>query len=90
VDNNDDLLVDNDEDLPVTVLTQITDVLELHSKSLADQRKLIEQLFWENTEIKKRVEELEAADSLDSSDKKFLAGITARLALISSAIDAEP
>lgn len=80
----------SDDDMPVTVLTQITDALEVHNKSLADLLKFIELLLRENAETKRRLLKLEATatDSLNSSDEKFLAGITARLAAISNAIDA--
>ena len=81
--------MNNDDDMPVTVLTQITDALELHNKALADQRKFIELLIQENAETKRRLSKLEATDSLDSSDEKFLADITTRLAAISSAVDAK-
>ena len=83
--------MDNDKDVPVTVLTQITDALELQNKSLADHRKLIELLLRENAETKRRLLKLEATatGSLSSSDEEFLAGITARLAAIASALDAE-
>jgi len=81
--------VNNDDDMPVTVLTQITDALEQHNKILADHRTSIEQLIKENAELKKRLAKLEAADSLSSSDEKFLVDISTRLAAISSAIDAK-
>ena len=81
--------MNNDDDMPVTVLTQITDALELHNKILADHRKSIEQLIQENAEFKERLAKLEAVDSLNSSDAKFLGGIATRLAAISSAIDAK-
>ena len=74
--------MDNNDDMPVTVLTQITDVLELHNKTIADFRKSIELLVQENAELKKRVGALEAADSLDSSDVKIITGVAARLAAI--------
>ncbi len=77
----------NDNDMPVTVLTQVTDALELHNKILADHRKSIELLLNENTELKKRLAKLEAADPIDSSDVEILADITKRLATISSDID---
>ena len=81
--------MNNDDDMPVTVLTQITDALELHNKILADHRKYIEQLIQENAEFKERLAKLEAVDSLNSSDAKFLRGIATRLTAISSAIDAK-
>jgi hypothetical protein len=70
------------EDMSVTVLTKITDALELQAKMLADHKKCIELLIQENEELKKRVGNLEAADSINSSDVEFLAGITARLKAI--------
>ena len=75
------------DDMPVTVLTQVTEALELHSKTLADHRKFIELLMKENAELKKRLGILEAADSLDSSDVEFLAGIATRLTAISTTLD---
>jgi hypothetical protein len=71
----------NDND-PETVLTQVADVLEVHNKILADHRKSIELLIKENAELKKRLGKLEAANSLDSSDVEFLAGVAARLAAL--------
>jgi hypothetical protein len=68
--------------MPVTVLTQIADTLELHNKILADHRKSIELLVQENAELKNRLRKLEHSDALDCSDVEFLAGITARLAAI--------
>jgi hypothetical protein len=73
--------VDND-DMPVTVLSQITDVLELHNKTIADLRNSIELLVQENAELKKRVGALEADASLDSSDVKIITGVATRLAAI--------
>jgi len=72
------------DNMSVTVLTQITDALERHNQILADHRKFIELLVQENAELKKRLGKLEAADSdsLDSSDVEFLAGIAVRLAAI--------
>ncbi len=67
----------NGDDMPVTVLTQITDVLELHNKTLADHQKFIELLLQENAELKKRLGKVEAAEFLDSSDVEFIAGIAA-------------
>ena len=81
--------MNNDDDMPVTVLTQVANALELHNKILADHRKSIEQLIQENAELKERLAKLEAADSLSSSDAKFLASITTRLTAISSAMDAK-
>ena len=77
----------NDDDMPVTVLTKIADALELHNKILADHRKSIQLLVQENAELKKRLGILEAADSLDSSDVEFLAGIATRLTAISTTLD---
>jgi hypothetical protein len=76
----------NNDDMPVTVLTQITDALELHNEILADHRKSIELLVQENAELKKRLEKLDNSDALDPSDMKFLAGIVARLAAIQTTI----
>jgi len=72
----------NDDDMSVTVLAQIANALELQNKILEDHKKFIEQLFQQNAKLQKRLESLEAADSLDSSDVEFLAGIAARLATI--------
>jgi hypothetical protein len=79
--------VNNDDDMPTTVLTQITDALELHNEILAEHRNSIEQLIQENVELKKRLAKLEETDSSNSSNAKFIADITNRLAAISSAID---
>jgi len=43
----------------------------------------------EVAQIKRRLEKLEAADSLDSSNAKFIADTTARLKAISTTLDAK-
>lgn len=79
-----------DENVTTTILSQIADALEEHNKILAAHRKHLERLSGEVAGIKKKVEDLEAADSLDSSDVKFIAGRSARLKTISSTLDAKP
>jgi hypothetical protein len=80
---NDD---DDDDDVTTTVLTQIADTLELHNKILAAHKKHLEQLSGEVAGLNHKVKELEAANSLDSTDAKFLASVSARLKGISSTL----
>jgi uncharacterized coiled-coil protein SlyX len=80
----------NDEDVATTILSQITNALEEHNKILAAHRKHLERLSGEVAGIKNKVKDLEAAGSLDSSDAKFIEGVSARLKAISNAIDAKP
>jgi uncharacterized coiled-coil protein SlyX len=87
----------NNEDVATTILSQITDALEEHNKILLAHRtyierhqKHLERLSGEVAEITNKVKDLEAAESLDSSDAKFIAGVSARLKAISNAIDAKP
>jgi hypothetical protein len=79
-----------DDDVTTTILSQIADALEEHTKILATHQKHLERLSGEVAGIKKKVEDLEAAGSLDSSDVKFIAGISAPLKTISSTLDAKP
>jgi len=81
--------MNDDEDVTTTVLAQIADALELHNKILADHQKHLQRLSGEVAGIKKKVEDLEVAGSLDSSDAKFIAGVSARLKAISSTLDAK-
>ena len=80
----------NDADAATTILTEIADALEEHNKILEAHQKHLERLSGEVAGIKKKVEDLEAAGSLDSSDVKFIAGISAPLKTISSTLDAKP
>jgi uncharacterized coiled-coil protein SlyX len=77
-----------DDDMPITFLTQITEVLEKHTEILAEHRKYLERLFEEVTAVKKKVESLEEKP-LDSSDVEFLKTVSARLQAISTSIDAQ-
>jgi len=74
----------NDDDVTTTVLTQIADTLEEHSKILAAHQKPLERLSGEVSELNNKVKEVEASNSLDSSDERFLASLSARLKAISS------
>jgi uncharacterized coiled-coil protein SlyX len=76
----------NDDDVTTTVLTQITDTLEEYNKILAAQQKHLERLSEEVAELKNKVKEVETANSLNSSNEKFLASITERLKVISSTV----
>lgn len=77
-------MADNDDnDMSVTVLTQIADALELHNKILANHQRSIEELVRENEKLKERLGKVEAVDSIDASDVEFLARIVARLAALS-------
>ena len=81
--------MNDDDDMPTTCLTQITEVLEKHTEILADHRKYLERLFEEVTVVKKKIESLETKDSLESSDAEFLKTVTARLQAISTSIDTQ-
>jgi len=76
----------NDDDVTTTVLTQIADTLEEHNKILAAHQKHLERLSGEVAGLNNKVKEVEAANSLDSSDAKFLASVSARLKAISSTL----
>ena len=76
----------NDDDVTTTVLTQIADTLEEHNKIFAAHQKHLERLSGEVAELKNKVEEVEAANSLDSSDAQFLVSVSARLKAISSTL----
>jgi uncharacterized coiled-coil protein SlyX len=78
--------MNNDDDVTTTVLTQITDTLEEYNKILAAQQKHLERLSEEVAELKNKVKEVETANSLNSSNEKFLASITERLKVISSTV----
>jgi uncharacterized coiled-coil protein SlyX len=82
--------VNDDGDESVTVLTQITDVLEEHNKIFAAHQKHLERLSGEVAELNRKVKEVEGANSLDSSDTQFLANVSARLKAISSTIKDKP
>jgi hypothetical protein len=82
--------MDQQDDAATTVLTQITDALEVHSKSLVNHQRHLERLSTEVAVISNRVKDLEAAaGSLDSNDAKFLAGVSKRLKTISTTLDAK-
>jgi cell division protein FtsB len=78
-----------EDDAATTILDQIAGVLEEHNRVLVKHKKHLEQLSREVAELNSRVQDLEAAGSLDSSDAKFLAGVTSRLKAISTALDKE-
>ena len=78
-----------DNDTPETILNNITAILEEHTTILQSHRQNFEHLLKEVGHIKRRLEKIEAADSLDSSDAKFIADTTARLKAISATLDAE-
>jgi DNA repair ATPase RecN len=72
------------DDAPETLLTQVTEILEEHSKILQNYRQAFEQIFEDTKKIKERLDKLESTDSLDSDDAKFLRDMTTRLKAISS------
>lgn len=80
----------NDDDLDTTILTQICDTLEQHNKILGANQKHLVRLSGEVAELKGIVKELMAANSLDSSDAKFLISLSDRLKAISNALNTEP
>ena len=65
---------------------QITDTLEEHNKILAAHQKHLERLSRDVAILNNKVKEVEVANSLDSSDAKFLASLSARLKTISSTV----
>lgn len=81
--------MDDKDDVATTVLSQIADALEEHNKILAVHRKYIERLSGEIAGIKKDVEDLKASDFRDTSDAKFIAGVSARLKAISTTLEAK-
>ena len=74
------------DDVVTTLLTQIADILETYTKILADHKKSFERLFEEVAELNNKVKEIEAVNSLDSSDAEFVASVSARLKAISSTL----
>ena len=79
----------NQDDAATTVLSQIADALEEHSKILVNHQKHLERLSTEVAVISNRVKDLEAAGSLDSNDAEFLAAVSERLKDISTTLDAK-
>jgi chemotaxis regulatin CheY-phosphate phosphatase CheZ len=80
------------DDTPEAIWNQITAILEEHNTILKSHRENFEHLIKEVGQIKRRLEKLEAADSIDSNvsnDAKFIADTTARLKAISAALDAK-
>ena len=75
---------------PETILTNVVAVLEEHTKVLLYHRQVFEQLFTETAELKRRLDELQSADSLDSSDVNFIADVSARLKAISNTLEQKP
>ena len=79
--------MENNDDIPVTVLTIAVDILEEHNRIFLEHKQLLEGLSKAVAEIKKRVGKLEEADSsLDSSDAEFLKSVTTRLQKIGATI----
>ena len=78
-----------DDNTPETLLNTITAILEEHTTILTSHRQNFDHLVKEVGHIKRRLEKIETADSLDSSDAKFVADTTARLKAISATLDAK-
>jgi uncharacterized coiled-coil protein SlyX len=76
-----------DDDEVTTILTQIADALEEHNKILAAHQKHLERLSREVAILNDRVKQIEVANSLNPSDAKFLASVSARLKAISSTLE---
>jgi hypothetical protein len=76
-----------ENDTPETILNKITAILEEHNTILQSHRENFDHLVKEVGQIRRRVEKLEAADSLSSTDAKFIADTTARLKAISTSLD---
>jgi uncharacterized coiled-coil protein SlyX len=70
-----------------TILSEITDALEEHSKILVNHQKDLERLSSDVAVIRNRVKDLEAAGSLDSNDAEFLVAVSERLKAISTTLD---
>jgi len=77
------------DDTPETILNHIAAILEEHNTILKSHRQNFEHLIKEVGQIKRRLEKLEAGDSLDSDDAKFIADTTKRLKAISATLDAK-
>ena len=80
--------MDQQDDAATTVLTQITDALEVHSKSLVNHQRHLERLSREVAIISNRLKDFEIAGSSNSNDAKFLADVSERLKAISTTLDA--
>jgi hypothetical protein len=76
-----------ENDAPETILTNVVAVLEEHTKILLYHRHMFEQLFTEIAELNRRLDQSQSADSLDSSDVKFIADMSARLKAISNTLE---
>jgi len=78
-----------DEDMPVTFLSQIVEVLEEHTRVLQAYRQAFEDIYRQLAELTKSVEKLKTDDSLNSSDSKFLLDITERMKAIITTFEAK-
>lgn len=76
------------DDSPETILSNVVAVLEEHNKIFLQHRQVLEKLSKEVAEINQKLKSMEqSANSIDPSDAKFLADITARLKNVSRAVD---
>jgi hypothetical protein len=75
------------QDDATTILSQITDALEKHSKILVNHQKHLERLSTEVAVISNRVKDLAAAGSIDSNDAEFLVAVSKRLKGISTTLE---
>jgi len=78
--------MENDESIE-KILDDVAAVLEEHNKILLSHRQMFEQLFKQTAALNQKVDQLKSADSLGSSDVKFVADMIARLKAISDALE---
>jgi cell division septum initiation protein DivIVA len=71
------------------LLNQIAAVLEQHTVIAVNHRQTIEHLSKEVAQLKTRLEKLEASDSNESDDAKFVAEATSRLKAILDSLRAK-
>jgi hypothetical protein len=78
--------MENDESIE-KILDDVAALLEEHSKILLSHRQMFEQLFKQTAALNRKIDQLKSADSLNSSNAKFIADMTARLKTISDALE---
>jgi hypothetical protein len=79
-----------ENDAPETMWANVAAVLEEQTKILLYHRQVLEHVLTETAELKRRLDELQSADSLDSSDVNSISDVSARLKAISKTLEQKP
>jgi hypothetical protein len=79
-----------ENDAPETMWANVAAVLEEQTKILLYHRQVLEYVLTETAELKRRLDELQSADSLDSSDVNSISDVSARLKAISKTLEQKP